>query len=105
MGLPDRAPVCFHLRAQVMASRSSAIGSILFPAVLGLVFLSVTSCMPPPPTYEGYGYLIISPEAVMQEMEDFAGFKASQGFLVEQVTLEEILADSPGNDDPERIRC
>ncbi len=77
---------------------------ILLTAVLGLMCLSATSCVPPPPTYAGYGYLIIAPEAVIQEMEDFADYKAARGFLVEQVTLEEVLSDTPGSDDPERIR-
>ena len=55
-----------------MASRLRAIGSIPILAILCLISLSATSCMPPRPTYAGYGYLIIAPQDVMQEMEDFA---------------------------------
>jgi hypothetical protein len=87
-----------------MGSRFRAIGSILLMAVLFPISLSTTSCTPPRPTYAGYGYLIIAPQDVMQEMEDFADYKTAQEFLVEKVTLEEILADTPGNDGPEKIR-
>ena len=87
-----------------MGSRFRAIGSILLMAIPCLISLSTTSCTPPRPTYAGYGYLIIAPQDVMQEMEDFADYKTAQGFLVEKVTLEEILADTPGSDGPEKIR-
>jgi hypothetical protein len=60
--------------------------------------------MPPPPTYEGYRYLIIAPGDLISETADFADYKTSQGFLVEEVTLEGILADNPGDDGPEKIR-
>jgi hypothetical protein len=87
-----------------MGSRFRAIGSILLMALLCLISVASTSCTPPRPTYAGYGYLIIAPQDVMQEMENFADYKTARGFLVEEVTLEEILADSPGNDGPEKIR-
>jgi len=40
----------------------------------------------------------------MTVLGDFADHKSSQGLMVDQVSLEEILADTPGDDDPERIR-
>ena len=40
----------------------------------------------------------------MPVLGDFADFKSSQGLIVDQVSLEEILADTPGDDGPEKIR-
>lgn len=63
-----------------------------------------SSCRPPPPSYLGYGYLIIAPEASLPAVEDFGNYKEAKGFLVDLVSLEEILTSTPGDDDPEKIR-
>ena len=64
-----------------------------------------TSCIrPPKSSYEGYRYLIIAPQTAMVAVQDFADYKESKGFLVDLVSLEEILTSSPGEDDPEKIR-
>jgi hypothetical protein len=63
-----------------------------------------SSCRPPVPSYQGYGYLIIAPEALLQAVEDFGNYKEAKGFLVDLVSLEEILTSTPGDDDPEKIR-
>lgn len=40
----------------------------------------------------------------MTALQDLADYKESKGLLVDLVPLEEILASSPGEDDPEKIR-
>ena len=87
-----------------MVSEMRLSGWIPVLAVLFLSSWSTTSCRPPTPTYEGYGYLIVAPESVMPVLENFADYKTSHGFLVDEVSLEEILADTPGDDGPEKIR-
>lgn len=70
--------------------------------LIGICCCIGPSCTrPPKPSYEGYGYLIIAPQTVMSAVQDFAGYKESKGFLVEVVSLEEILNITPGDDDPE----
>jgi len=71
-----------------------------------LICLQFTACnpRPPAPSYEGYGYLLVAPETLLPSVEDLAAYKESKGFLVDTVSLEEILAASPGNDDPEKVR-
>jgi len=83
---------------------------ISYPKLLPVIlFLCVTaamtpSCRPPAPSYQGFGYLIVAPEALLPVVQDFEDYKASQGFLADRVSLEEVLANSPGADDPEKIR-
>ncbi len=77
---------------------------IFLAVALCVMCLTATACVPPPPTYAGYGYLIIAPRSAMPEVREFAEYKASRGFLVQEVVLEEVLADTPGRDDAERIR-
>ena len=72
--------------------------------LLGFCSWFVGSCRPAAPSYKGYGYLIIAPEAVVPSVADFAGYKQSRGFLVAVVTLEEILSDTPGEDEQAKIR-
>ncbi len=77
-----------------------------------LVILTVTcafswllcSCEEQKPSYEGYGYLIIGPEAVLPSVAAFGDHKESLGLLVDVVSLESILGSTPGVDDPEKIR-
>ena len=64
----------------------------------------LSSCAPPKPSYEGYGYLIVAPESVLASVGDFADYKESKGLLVDVISLEGILSTSPGDDDPEKIR-
>ncbi len=76
-----------------------------FMPALGLICAGLlASCRPPPPSYEGYGYLIIVPEAVSFAVEELADYKRSRGFLVETVLLEDILAQAPGGYVREKIR-
>ena len=56
-----------------------------------LIPFLAASCRPPLPSYEGRAYLIVAPEALLASVADFAAQKASRGFLVETVALEEIL--------------
>lgn len=58
----------------------------------------------PAPSYEGYGSLLVAPEALLPSVEDFAACKESKGFILDRVALEEILATSSGNDGPEKVR-
>ncbi|MFX0208039.1 MAG: C25 family cysteine peptidase [Candidatus Hodarchaeota archaeon] len=57
-----------------------------------------------PPSQEKPGYLIIAPEERMSDVEDFALYKETQGFLVKTVSLEEILMTTSGVDEPEKVR-
>ena len=89
--------------------RSVSLQAILPRSLLTLVLTCFCSCFlgsckPPPPSYEGYGYLIIAPEAVMPSVADFADYKESRGLLVDVTPLEAILSTTPGDDDPEKIR-
>lgn len=70
----------------------------------GLCSWLLGACRPPLPSYEGYGYLIIAPEAVLPSVTDFADYKESRGWIVDVVSLEDILSTTPGEDDPEKIR-
>ena len=45
----------------------------LFAFLCGWFF---SSCRPPPSSYEGYGYLIIAPEASIPAVVDLAAYKA-----------------------------
>ena len=73
--------------------------------VLTLTAFFTSACYrPDPPDYTGSTYLIICPEDLMNEVADLASFKESQGFLVETVTLESILSEYEGADDPEKVR-
>jgi hypothetical protein len=71
-----------------------------------MAFLSAlaSSCRQPPTSYQGYGYLIMAPEASLPAVEDFGDHKKEKGFLVDLVSLEEVLTSTPGADDPEKIR-
>ena len=62
------------------------------------------SCRPPAPDYAGARYIIIAPEALLGGVADLVPFKESQGFLVETVPLEDILATLSGDDDAEKVR-
>ncbi len=85
--------------------KTSVSGKLhLLLLVISLSSLLVTSCRPPAPSYSGYGYLIVAPEATLPFLGNLVDYKASEGFLVEQASLEEILASSPGADDAERVR-
>lgn len=75
-----------------------------FTAVTGICLLQLTSCRPPAPSYARYGYLIVSPKALMPVMQAFVEHKIERGFIVQTVSLEEILILSQGDDDPEKIR-
>ena len=83
--------------------RWSSGGPVLLSLALLILFLT-TSCRPPLPSYEGRAYLIVTPEALLATVADFAEYKAYRGFQVETVTLEEILGSTPGSDDPEKLR-
>jgi hypothetical protein len=84
---------------------SGKLASKVFATVFAtLCLFSTTSCRPPAPSYAGYGYLIIAPQQAMPVLGDFTHFKVTQGFLVDMVSVEEILTTSPGNDGPEKIR-
>jgi hypothetical protein len=72
--------------------------------LIAFVSILASSCRPDAPSYQGYGYLIIAPEASLPAVEDFANYKEAKGFLVDLISLEEILASTPGNDEPEKIR-
>jgi hypothetical protein len=52
---------------------------------------------------EGPGLLIVAPEALAETLAPFVAFKA-QRLPTRLVTLETMLADSPGADDPERLK-
>lgn len=78
--------------------------ALLVMSFIGFLTLQLTSCRPPAPSYSGYGYLILAPEEALPFVQDLALYKASQGFLVDQVSLEEILAVTPGDDDAEKVR-
>ncbi len=86
-----------------MASKRRLHGWILIAPMCSAALLA-PSCRPPAPLYEGYAYLIVAPEDRMPLLRDFMDFKAAQGFLVDGLFLEEVLADTPGNDDPEKLR-
>jgi hypothetical protein len=64
----------------------------------------VNSCRPGAPSYQGYGYLIIAPESLLPAVDDFANYKEAKGFLVDLMSLQEILTSTPGDDGPEKIR-
>ncbi len=66
--------------------------------------LLLSACETPKPSYEGYGYLIIGPEAVLPSVTAFADHKQSKGLLVDVISLEGILGSTPGADAPEKIR-
>jgi hypothetical protein len=72
--------------------------------LMAIPSIFASSCRPPLPSYEGSGFLIIAPEALMPAVGDLANYKESKGFLVDQVSLEEILTSTPGYDNPEKIR-
>ncbi len=78
-------------------------GLVILLAAL-ILPLFAASCRPPLPSYDGSAYLIVTPEALLPSISDFAAYKESRGFLVDTVTLEEILAGTPGIDDPDKIR-
>lgn len=98
--LPESRPPRVSARASEMRPHDW----IPIVALLFLTAWSATSCRPPVPDYEGYGYLIVAPEAVMPALDDFADYKLSRGFLLNEVSLEEILEVTPGDDGPEKIR-
>ena len=75
--------------------------SLILTAILSTL---ASACRPDLPSYQGYGYMIIAPEALLPAVEDFGTYKEAKGFLVDLVALEEILASTPGDDDPARIR-
>ncbi|MEW6440337.1 MAG: C25 family cysteine peptidase [bacterium] len=60
--------------------------------------------MPPEPSYPGYGYRIVAPGSLLPAVEALAAWKESQGLRVDRVSLEEILEEGPGRDDPEKLR-
>jgi hypothetical protein len=62
------------------------------------------SCRPPPPDYAGSSYIIVAPEGLIGEVADLVAFKQSQGFLVETVSLEDILTTMSGDDGAEKVR-
>ena len=66
--------------------------------------LMMASCLPPEPSYDGVGYLIIAPEILMPATDDFSAYKEAEGFLVDRVSLEQIRTRSTGRDDPEKVR-
>jgi len=77
---------------------------IILHLLIFCLLLTMASCRPPLVDYTGSRYLIISPTALMDSVSDLVTLKASQGFMVETVTLEAILAATAGIDNPEKIR-
>ena len=77
-----------------------------FLITFGFVVISLTSssCRPPAPDYAGARYIVIGPELLVAAVADLVPFKESQGFLVETVSLEEIIATMSGDDDAEMVR-
>jgi hypothetical protein len=71
---------------------------------MAILSILASSCRPPVPSYQGYGYLIIAPEALLPAAEDFGSHKEAKGFLVDLISLEEILTSTPGDDGAEKIR-
>ncbi len=53
---------------------------------------------------DDYDLLLISNSALMPSFDDYVSYKTSVGFLVKQVTTEEIYAQYSGDDDQEKIR-
>jgi hypothetical protein len=53
---------------------------------------------------DDYDLLLISNSALMPSFDDYVNYKISTGFLVKQVTTEEIYAQYGGQDDQEKIR-
>ena len=77
-----------------------------FLITFAFVVISSTSfsCRPPAPDYAGARYIIIAPEVLIGAVADLVPFKESQGFLVQTVSLEHIIATMSGDDDAEKVR-
>ena len=77
-----------------------------FRIALAFIFIALAlfACRPPQPDYVGTSYIIIAPEVLISEVADLVPFKESQGFLVETVSLEDILSTMSGDDEAEKVR-
>lgn len=86
--------------------RFAAQAALAFRITLVFVLISSVSlsCRPSPPEYAGSNYIVIGPEFLIDAASELVSLKESQGFLVETVSLESILATMPGEDDAEKVR-